>query len=497
MNRIAVSILLVGCPLVALRAQTVSQDYARYAAMLSQEKADQAAREQRSMSADASQVNRTSSSGASSSSGGSRSSSSSGGGGSESIGLIANTLNSMMDRHNAAVARRQAADDVARERAAEQNRARIQASDDFMEAWAKAHPLIQRNLEMAAAGDAKAMAEAGIQYVKGIGVPKNPARGLELLTGAATHGYALAARLLAMYYADGEPGFVAQDKVKSHEWTMAGAKLGDAGALTSACLEFMDGTGTTRNFAEADRTCTAAIEKGDATAANNLAYMYSGQVKGVPADRQKSIALYRKAIALGSVESIDNVINVLGGADGLPPDLPARIAFTKEYAEKGDLVSQIEMGIALYLGNGMEKNDSAAVHWLELAANRGSARAMAELASLVFDGEGTARDSVRGTKLLRQAAVQGWPPALRSMGIHMMNGDGVQQDQIEGDRLLRLATTLGDAQAPCTLGVISKLGIGVDKDLAEARRWFQLSIDRGNTECAEQLKKLPPAGARY
>ncbi len=478
-----------------LPSQTVSQDYARYASMLSQERADQARREQQSLSDESSRSARSApsngSSSGSSSYGSPASSRASTDGRSEIAGLLGNTLNNMVERHNAAEAARQQRDATAKARFDEQTRANQKASDDFIAAWEKAHPLIQRNLEKASQGDLGAMGDAGLQYAHGIGVPRNKERGIDLLSNAALHGNAAAASFLAYAYQDGDSGFVAVDTVKSHEWAMAGAKLGDADAMSRACVQFMDGAGTKRDYPEAERMCNLAIAKGDATAASNLGYMYSAKLPGISPDRAKSEAYFLKSIELGEKTSVDHLASVYNGSDGLPPDYEKRVALLKPWAEHGDPVAEVEVGIAYYLGKGVTKNDTVAASWLLRSANAGSARARYELASLMEDGEGVPKDSVESLKLKRQAAVEGWPPALFEMGILTINGNGVQQDEIEGERLLRLAADGGESHAPCELGRMYAQGIGgVEKDVNEARRWFRMGTARGNTTCTDEMRKL-------
>ena len=476
-----------------LAAQTVSQDYARYAAMLNQERADQARRDQQSLVDASARSARTTSAGSYSpgSTSSSSSSSASTSGKAEIVGLLGNTLNNMVERHNAAEAARQERNAAAQARFEEQTRANQKASDDFIEAWEKAHPLIQRNLEKAAQGDMTAMADAGIQYAHGIGVPRNKERGLDLLSTAALHGSIAAAGLLAYAYQDGDSGFVAMDKVKSREWTMVGVKLGEVESMSRACVQSMDGVGTKRDLVEAERLCTLGIAKGDGTSANNLGYMYSANLPGLPANRVKSEAYFLQAISLGQKVALDNLANVYNGSDRLPPDYAKRFALLKPWAERGDAVAAVEVGIAYYLGKGVAKNDTLAASWLLRSANAGSARGRYELALLVEDGEGVPKDTVEALKLKRRAAVEGWPPALFDMGILTMNGDGVQQDQIEGERLLRLAAEGGETHAPCELGLMYAKGYGgVEKDLNEARRWLRMGSARGNKKCDDAMRKL-------
>ena len=471
----------------AAGAQTISQDYARYSSMLNDERARTADIDR----IDQARLNNSSGSNSGSSSGSPSGSSSRGSSAGESIGMLSGTLGSMMDRHNASVANRQARDNAARAAAEERERASRKASDDFIEAYERAHPQIQRNLEAASKGDLVALRAAGLQYLEGRGIAKDPQKGLSLLNDAAKRNDHDAQIVLARLYSDGEADITRPDPVQGHRWNLALAEFGDTDHMTLACSEFVNGKGTPVDLAAGEKWCTAAMNKGDATAANNLGVLYTGSEPGMKPDLVKARAFFEKSVALHSDKGRENLENLYAGLLGNDPDYKAALGLYQEGAARNDSTDECNLAILYVTGTAVPKDIPRGIELLKKAIKDGSVRASSQLGAMYLYGSGVPEDKPLGLKLMRQAAVQGSPEALFRMGIRTMNGDdGIQQDQIEGERLLHLAADNGDRDAPQVLGQIYLHGYGVDKDPAAARKWFQMGLDRGDTECADELKKM-------
>jgi TPR repeat protein len=487
MNR---AYLFLLAPVLALSAvsahgQTISQDYARYAGMLNQERADSAKRDNQSMIDSSSPRN---GGGSGSSSGGGGSSSSGGTTTPESIGMLAGTLGTMMDRHNAAVAARQQRDRDAQARYARQTAENNKASTDFIAAYEKAHPAIQTNLAAAAQGDLKALATAGFQYLEGEGVAKDTAKGVSLMTDAANRGDAYSIHLLGMMYYSGTEG-VEVDRTKAYYWHVKDAEAGNKRALAALCRMAGTGSGTPLDVATVERWCIPATANGDIAAPKVLGYLYSGAIPPMKPDRAKAVRYYRMAIERGDEPAYENLADVLSGGDGLPPDPEALLALYQSPAARNNVTAQLELGIRYVNGQGVDKDVVKGAALIQKAADQMSPRALEELADLTELGKGVPKDAAKALKLHQQAAIAGWGPALYNMGMMHMNGEQVQQDQIEGIKLLRLAADNGDRNAPGVLAQIYDEGYGVDKDPAEAKKWLKLGADRGDKKCIDKLTK--------
>ena len=466
-------------------SQTISQDYARYASMLNQERANTARREQQNLYDDSSRAGRSSPGSGSAQSGGS-----SGGQGADSgvVGMLSGTLSSMVDRHNQREAERDAEDRKAEAAYNERNRALRETNYKF-----KQTPLIEINLEKAAKGDLKALGSAGYQYATGQGVAQNRERGLAMVQDAAGRGDKASMSSLAYWYRTANNVNVATDLVKSHEWTAKAAAAGDVDGMTVTGIDLLNGTGVGVNAVEAMRWLNLAAAQGDGIAHYTLGNAYAGLLVAVTAyrakpDFEKADFHYRKAIALGSKDAADRLAALYEGGADVEPDWPRAFALRKPLADAGDAVSETYIGLYYERGYGVPKDMKKAAEWFTKSANHGSARGNYEIGRLYLDGDGVAANETLAVKYTRQAAVQGFPEALHLMGLLTFNGKfGVEQDNVEAERLIRLAAEKGHTGAAHDMGLIYEQGSGVEKDRAESRRWFKVCAAGGDDRCVKKL----------
>lgn len=467
-------------------AQTITQDYARYASMLNQERASTARREQQNMYDESARANRYASNGGSAAGGGS-----SGGGGADSgvVGMLSGTMSNMMDRHNQRAAARDAEDRKAVDAYNERNRVLKETTYKIKEI-----PLIELNLEKAAKGDIKAMGAAGYQYATGKGVTQNRERGISMVQDAANRGDITAMSILSYWYRTKNEANAQLDLAKSHEWAVKAATAGDIDSMTVTGIDLLNGTGVAANPAEAQRWLTLAAGKNDGIANLTLGNLYSGKFMAMPSetgktDLKKAEAYYRKAIASGVKDGVDKLAELYEGGDGTEPDWPRAFAERKPLADAGDPVSETYIGLYYERGYGVPKDMKLAAEWFTKAAKHGSARGNYEIGRLYFDGEGVPEDNAIAVKYTRQAAVQGFPNALHMMGLITFNGKhGVAKDNIEAERLIRLAAEKGNVRAAHDMGVIYEQGSGVEKDRAESRMWFKACADGGDERCVKKMK---------
>ena len=390
-------------------AQTITKDYARYASMLNQERASTARREQQNLYDESARAARSGPGAGSAQGGGS-----SGAGGADSgvVGMLGGTLSSMMDRHNQREAERDAEDRKAVARYNEQNRVLRETTYKF-----KQTPLIEINLEKAAKGDVKALGDAGYQYATGKGVTQNRERGVSMVKEAAEQGDKTAMSALAYWYRNANDAGVTIDLAQSHAWVAKAAAAGDVDSMTVMASDLLNGTGVAVNPDEATRWLTLAAAQDDAIANVTLGTLYAGRLVAVPRYRDKpdmvqADAAYRRAIAAGSKDAVDQLALLYEGGLGVEPDWPRAFEIRKPLADAGDPVSETFIGLYFERGYGVPKDTKKAAEWFAKAAAHGSARGNYELGRLYFDGKGVPENTALGVKYTRQAAVQGFPEAL-------------------------------------------------------------------------------------
>ena len=270
-----------------------------------------------------------------------------------------------------------------------------------------------------------------------------------------------------MYY-NGTQG-VDRDFVKSYAFFVKLTDTGDVEALRTVCDMVVHSNGTAFKVADAERYCLPALAKGNASAANNLGFIYSGSVPSVKADRVKAAAYFQKAVDLGMLDALPNMIYMYRGGDGQPADNATINALLAPLIAKGDPTGEIEMGLQYYNGAGLPKDHAKTAALFQKAVDQGSARGMEQLAALTQSGDGVPKDEAKSLKFYRQSAVQGWGPSLFMMGMMTLRGVGVPRDVPEAITLLRLAAEKGDTNAPGELEQVYNLGYGVPKDPVEGK----------------------------
>jgi TPR repeat protein len=456
--------------------------------MLNQERANTAARERQNMYDDAARNSRyTGNSG--SGSGGSVYSGNGPSTKAELVGLIGQTLNNFQARRNERALERQ--------RAVEAYELKMQkVHEDEARMTAKImgtdRPLIEKNLEKAAKGDARAMADAGFQYLFGIEVAVDKARGLSMIEDAANHGDARSMHNLAFWYRNGNDGLVTPDLARSNAWLRKAAEAGDVEAMVALGSFLQAGNGIAVNFVEALRWDTAAAQRGNAIAAENAAVMLTGGYDGITPDPDRAEAYYRQAIAAGSTSAGDNLLVLLSNLERTEDHtetLTKAFKLRLELAQSGDPVHEAMVGVYYLRGYVGSVDIPKAIEWFNRAVEHGSARACYELALLYDQGApGVAIDQDKALSYYRRAAVQGFPEAVYVMGYRIFEGMGIQQDEIEGERLLRLAAESGHSGAPRIIAQIYTDGLGVEPNREEAIKWLRIGVERHDEESIKLLE---------
>lgn len=360
------------------------------------------------------------------------------------------------------------------------------AGDTEARSW---RPLIEKNLERAAKGDVTALADAGGQFIYGIGIEQDIPRGVKMKQEAAERGDLLAMQNLAYWYRTPGTGVLPSDIEKSHAWLLKAAEAGDVNAMQAVGADYFLNEGIPVDANEGLRWSLKAAEKGNATAMENLGVIYNGSYPGIKADRGKAEGFYRRAIAAGSATAADKLARLFEGTDGAPPDYKRGFETRKPLAEKGNADSEMHLGVYYDQGLGIEQDTAKAIEWFTKAAQQGSPRAIHELAVHTLDGTGLKEDAPKAIQLYRQAATLGFPASLDSLGMFTFTGAcGVPQDELEGIRLFQLAAEKGDGDACRNLALIYDEGIGIDEDKAEALRWFKAGARAGDKKCIQKLK---------
>lgn len=144
----------------------------------------------------------------------------------------------------------------------------------------------------------------------------------------------------------------------------------------------------------------------------------------------------------------------------------------KAQAQKGDCVSQFNLGACYANGYGVAKDDVQAVSWWRKAAEQGDAKAQFNLGVCYSSGCGVAKDDVQAVSWFRKAAEQGLAQAQYSLGNVYAKGKGVAKDSVEAYAYLNLAGITLEA-ARQNLSILEK-AISRDEIVAGQQRTKEL-----------------------
>lgn len=166
-------------------------------------------------------------------------------------------------------------------------------------------------------------------------------------------------------------------------------------------------------------------------------------------------------------------------------------------AERGDSVSQFDLGLAYDDGVGVEEIDwDKAAYWYECAAKGGNTSAMFNLALLLGKGligleSKEKRDREQDKRLavywLRKVAKRGDINAIYQLGECYFFGDGVRRNRPLGFKMMQQAAEQGYGHAQYNLSLLYLHGDFVEKDFDKEFFWLQKAVENGYPEAYNNL----------
>lgn len=288
-------------------------------------------------------------------------------------------------------------------------------------------------------GQVDAQFYLGRLLIDGVGVPKDPARGVSWLRKAEAQGHLEALADLAGCLAQGLG--CPKDPAAALQAARNAAARGSAAGKNVLAVMYSTGAGVPRSDAEALRLWREAAEAGNAHAQWNLGYAYSS------------------------------------GNHGLAPDDAEAGRWFQRSAQGGFSKGMTSYGWALLFGRGVATNRISAFDWLQRAAALDDVYAW----RLLAENGGTAAgdDPVAVLRALRQAARLGDADAQFHLARLIAAGE-VEAESAEQtvNGLLQAAAEADQIDAALVLGDRYRWGYRVPRDLVAAARWFLLGHSR-------------------
>lgn len=115
-------------------------------------------------------------------------------------------------------------------------------------------------------------------------------------------------------------------------------------------------------------------EQGNATAQNNLGFMYQN-AKGVSQDDALAMGWYRKAADQGDATAQNNLGFMYQNGKGVPQNDVEAVGWYRKAVDQGNAAAQNNLGWMYHNGKGLPQDDEQAKYWLGKAADQGHADA--------------------------------------------------------------------------------------------------------------------------
>ncbi len=318
------------------------------------------------------------------------------------------------------------------------------------------------------------------RYLRGQGVARDPAIGIQWLQRAARAGHTQAKYDLALHYLNGQD--VIADEAMAitllRDAAQAGHPLARAKlkqVYAAAGLPMPELTRPQQPVAPAGaREQTSSVGPNNATQSSS-----SRQIEAVSA----SIPAAAPAVAIpATLAAARTALDV--------HDLPRAAAIFTTLAEHGNAEAQAQIGYMTYQGEGVPVDKAKAVQWYRKAAVQGNRDAQYNLAVAYAFGDSVARNDAEALLWYRRAAEQGSAIAQYSLGMSYALGEGAAQSDEEAIKWYSAAAEQGYADAQYKLGNIYREGNGVERDLTEAMHWYKLAAAQGHREAQADLAAL-------
>lgn len=241
---------------------------------------------------------------------------------------------------------------------------------------AQAIPVLQM---LADQGNSYAYMTLGHAFVHGIGVSKDPEKGLDLFVRAVDEHPGAARVAIGNYHALGKGGVVDYDI--AFEYYSVAAGLGSAIALNNLGWMYEHGLSVEQDFTRAAEFYEDAAEKGFGDALASLGILYRDG-SGFERDHGKALQLFEEARALGLSGGTANVGWMKLHGWGVPTNKEEGLSLIRESAAQGDHDGAYYLAVLLEDGKELKRDRGRAIDLYKIAADKGNLRAKEALKRL-------------------------------------------------------------------------------------------------------------------
>lgn len=189
------------------------------------------------------------------------------------------------------------------------------------------------------------------------------------------------------------------------------------------------------------------------------AYWHGSPDNGVPQDKARAFALFRKAAYLGSADAQERMAWCCINERELVPDADTGgaegFAWQQLAAERDEPAAQYRMAGDCKTGAPWcEKDEFSMFRWFSRAAEQNPLWAGAQLGDCYYFGAGTEKNLETAANWFRKSAESGDAYGQYSYAVCLLKGEGVRENAEEGVKWLHKAAENGCEEAKATLSKI-------------------------------------------
>lgn len=197
-----------------------------------------------------------------------------------------------------------------------------------------------------------------------------------------------AATLLGRLYQEGLG--VKLDKVLAANWFRRAAELGDLEGTFAFAVMLAEGDGIEKNRIGAAQLFEMAAAKGHVLANYNLALLYlRGDGKPENPDRAAQHLRYAAEQGIAQAQYDLATLYATGAGQTIQANATESATWLERAADQGLAEAELEFGVSLFLGRGVEPSRSRGILYFKSAAEKGVAAAQNRLARCYALGLGT------------------------------------------------------------------------------------------------------------
>lgn len=264
---------------------------------------------------------------------------------------------------------------------------------------------------LAATGDPEALNGLAVFINQGIGGPRDPVRGRELLEQAVVAGSVGAKLNLATMLSQGDRSGYPR-AIKLLQDVVMDSRAGRLAYYPLGRMLVLGGGGQQDLATGVDYLQKAiTADPGNADAQFLVGRAYQNGWGGTERSPAKAFEHFLTAGKLGD----DRALRYVGMARlegvGTTKDPAAAFADLKLAADRGNVWAMLDVGVMLAIGEGVPAQPAQARAWYEKAARQGSAHGLRSLGAMLLQGDGGPADPVLGRAYLELAVEAGEPNA--------------------------------------------------------------------------------------